>query len=123
MSSWPAPRRRWRSGLNSLGESLAHPLEVRTSAGFPGQVSVTSQGWGGGSSRHDLSLNSVQGRPPEDSSEAMPMAKPLASFPESSQRVTFSLVGRTESPLHSLANVGDVLKQSVLLSGPRYSHL
>uniref|UniRef100_A0A8I5NBZ9 Rho GTPase activating protein 25 n=1 Tax=Papio anubis TaxID=9555 RepID=A0A8I5NBZ9_PAPAN len=30
MSSWPAPRQRWRSGLNSSGELLAHPVEENT---------------------------------------------------------------------------------------------
>lgn len=81
MSSWPAPRQKWRSGLNSLEESLAHPLEVRTPAGFPGQVSVTSQGWEGSRFRQELSLNSVQRRPPEDNSEAMLIAKALTSLP------------------------------------------
>lgn len=42
-------------------------------------VSVTSLGWGGSSSRYDLSLNSIQR--PEDNSEAMLIVKPVASCP------------------------------------------
>lgn len=34
MSSWPAPRQRWKNGLNSSGESLAHHPEVRTLQAF-----------------------------------------------------------------------------------------
>ena len=82
MSSWPAPRRKWRSGLNSLGESLARPLEVRTPAGFSEQVSVTSQRWEGSSFRHDLSWNSVQRRPRGDNSGVVLIAKALTSLPQ-----------------------------------------
>lgn len=90
MSSWPAPRPRWRNGLNSLGESLACPLEVRTPADFRGQVSVTSQAWGRSSCRRDASLNRVQGRPPQDNSKVILIAKPLLPSLGDSRKLEFS---------------------------------
>ena len=53
-------------------------MEVRIPAGFPGQESVTAQGWEGSRSGQDLSLNSVQRRPPE--SEAVLSAKAQTSL-------------------------------------------
>lgn len=82
MSSWPAPRRKWRSGLNSLGESLAPPSGGKDPCRlFLNKLSVTSQRWEGSSFRHDLSWNSVQREPRGDNSEAMFICQGCSTLP------------------------------------------
>lgn len=78
MASSQAEMEEWVKFLKRVAGT---PSGGKDAAGLPGQVTVTSQRCGVSNSRHDPSLNSVQGRPPEDISEAMLIAKHLASYP------------------------------------------